>query len=157
LCWFDYARSCSFAEFPGPPGRTRSVHNATFREKPPDDRGNWVNCCPSTTSTPTGYEFLRRRLLKLRRCPGSSPLKPVRAKSNFSCSTLTASSPTAGSLFFSALSGTQQSVLQNCAQHGGEGGFCLHSESLIEAKGSHAHDGTSISLAPGRPEDRTHH
>jgi 3-deoxy-D-manno-octulosonate 8-phosphate phosphatase (KDO 8-P phosphatase) len=43
-----------------------------------------------------------------------------------------------------AQSGTQQSVLERSAQHGG---FGLHSTSLIEAKGFHAHDGTAISLA----------
>jgi len=44
-------------------------------------------------------------------------------------------------------SGTQQSVLEKSATHGGQGGFGLHSTSLIEAKGFHAHDGTAISLA----------
>ncbi|MGA2966211.1 MAG: HAD hydrolase family protein [Terriglobales bacterium] len=44
-------------------------------------------------------------------------------------------------------SGLQQSVLEKSAQHGGQGGFGLHSASLIEAKGFHAHDGTAISLA----------
>jgi len=48
---------------------------------------------------------------------------------------------------FPAPSGTQQSVLEQSAQHGGQGGFGLHSTSLIEAKGFHAHDGTAISLA----------
>ena len=48
---------------------------------------------------------------------------------------------------FPAPSGSQQSVLQQSAQHGGQGGFGLHSTSLIEAKGFHAHDGTGISLA----------
>ena len=48
---------------------------------------------------------------------------------------------------FPAPAGTQQSVLQQSAQHGGEGGFGLQSTSLIEAKGFHAHDGTAISLA----------
>jgi 3-deoxy-D-manno-octulosonate 8-phosphate phosphatase (KDO 8-P phosphatase) len=43
-----------------------------------------------------------------------------------------------------AQSGAQQSVLERSAQHGG---FGLHSTSLIEAKGFHAHDGTAISLA----------
>jgi 3-deoxy-D-manno-octulosonate 8-phosphate phosphatase (KDO 8-P phosphatase) len=48
-------------------------------------------------------------------------------------------------------SGVPQSVLERSA-HGsarpeGEGGFGLHSTSLIEAKGFHAHDGTAISLA----------
>jgi 3-deoxy-D-manno-octulosonate 8-phosphate phosphatase (KDO 8-P phosphatase) len=55
---------------------------------------------------------------------------------------------TDGKLFiFPAPAGVQQSVLQQSAQHGGQGGFGLHSESMIEAKGFHAHDGTSISLA----------
>ncbi|HET9407295.1 MAG TPA: HAD family hydrolase [Candidatus Sulfotelmatobacter sp.] len=55
---------------------------------------------------------------------------------------------TDGKLFiFPAPAGSQQSVLQQSAQHGGEGGFGFHSEALIEAKGFHAHDGTSISLA----------
>jgi 3-deoxy-D-manno-octulosonate 8-phosphate phosphatase (KDO 8-P phosphatase) len=44
-------------------------------------------------------------------------------------------------------SGAQQSVLEQSAQHGGQGGFGLNSTSLIEAKGFHAHDGTAISLA----------
>jgi 3-deoxy-D-manno-octulosonate 8-phosphate phosphatase (KDO 8-P phosphatase) len=44
-------------------------------------------------------------------------------------------------------SGAQQSVLEKSAQHGGQGGFGLHSPSLIEAKGFHAHDGTAISFA----------
>ena len=48
---------------------------------------------------------------------------------------------------FPAPAGTEQSALQQSAQHGGEGGFGLQSTSLIEAKGFHAHDGTAISLA----------
>jgi 3-deoxy-D-manno-octulosonate 8-phosphate phosphatase (KDO 8-P phosphatase) len=44
-------------------------------------------------------------------------------------------------------SGAQQSLLEKSAQHSGQGGFGLHSTSLIEAKGFHAHDGTAISLA----------
>jgi 3-deoxy-D-manno-octulosonate 8-phosphate phosphatase (KDO 8-P phosphatase) len=48
---------------------------------------------------------------------------------------------------FPAPSGAQQSVLEQSAQHGGQGGFGLHSASLIEAKGFHAHDGAGISLA----------
>jgi 3-deoxy-D-manno-octulosonate 8-phosphate phosphatase (KDO 8-P phosphatase) len=43
--------------------------------------------------------------------------------------------------------GAQQSILEKSAQQGGQGGFGLHSTSLIEAKGFHAHDGTAISLA----------
>ena len=55
---------------------------------------------------------------------------------------------TDGKLFiFPAQTGTPQSVLEQSAKHGGEGGFGFHSQSLIEAKGFHAHDGTSISLA----------
>lgn len=55
---------------------------------------------------------------------------------------------TDGKLFiFPAPAGAQQSVLQQSAQHGGQGGFGLYSQTLIEAKGFHAHDGTAISLA----------
>ena len=55
---------------------------------------------------------------------------------------------TDGKLFiFPAPSGSQQSVLEQSAKHGGEGGFGFHSQSMIEAKGFHAHDGASISLA----------
>ena len=48
---------------------------------------------------------------------------------------------------FPSPSGAQQSVLEQSAQHTGQGGFGLQSASLIEAKGFHAHDGTAISLA----------
>ena len=44
-------------------------------------------------------------------------------------------------------SGTQQSLFEKSAQQQDQGGFGLHSTSLIEAKGFHAHDGTAISLA----------
>jgi 3-deoxy-D-manno-octulosonate 8-phosphate phosphatase (KDO 8-P phosphatase) len=60
---------------------------------------------------------------------------------------------TDGKLFiFPAPPGTGQSVLDQKAQeqsakHAGQGGFGLNSQSMIEAKGFHAHDGTSISLA----------
>jgi 3-deoxy-D-manno-octulosonate 8-phosphate phosphatase (KDO 8-P phosphatase) len=55
---------------------------------------------------------------------------------------------TDGKLFiFPTPAGAQQSVLEKSAEHGGQGGFGLHSQSLIEAKGFHAHDGTAISLA----------
>src|ERR1043165_1207705 len=55
---------------------------------------------------------------------------------------------TDGKLFiFPAPAGAQQSVLEKAAGYGGEGGFGLHSTSMVEAKGFHAHDGTSISLA----------
>src|SRR5437870_13608311 len=55
---------------------------------------------------------------------------------------------TDGKLFiFPTPPGTQQTVQQHAAQHGGEGGFGLHSQTYIEAKGFHAHDGSAISLA----------
>ncbi len=49
--------------------------------------------------------------------------------------------------FFPAPAGIQQTTQAHAAKHGGEGGFGLHSESMVEAKGFHAHDGTAISLA----------
>jgi 3-deoxy-D-manno-octulosonate 8-phosphate phosphatase (KDO 8-P phosphatase) len=60
---------------------------------------------------------------------------------------------TDGKLFiFPAPAGSQPSVLDQkaqarSAQHSGQGGFGFHSQTLLEAKGFHAHDGTSISLA----------
>src|SRR5437588_6032514 len=55
---------------------------------------------------------------------------------------------TDGKLFiFPTPPGTQQTVQQHAAQHGGEGGFGLHSQTYVEAKSFHAHDGTAISLA----------
>jgi 3-deoxy-D-manno-octulosonate 8-phosphate phosphatase (KDO 8-P phosphatase) len=55
---------------------------------------------------------------------------------------------TDGKLFiFPAPGGAEQTVLEQAAKHGGQGGFGLHSQSLIEAKGFHAHDGVAISLA----------
>src|SRR5207245_10369504 len=55
---------------------------------------------------------------------------------------------TDGKLFiFPAPPQAQQTVQQQPAQHGGEGGFGLHSQTYIEAQGFHAHDGTAISLA----------
>jgi 3-deoxy-D-manno-octulosonate 8-phosphate phosphatase (KDO 8-P phosphatase) len=55
---------------------------------------------------------------------------------------------TDGKLFiFPAPAGALQSIPEPAAKHGGEGGFGLHSQTLIEAKGFHAHDGTAISLA----------
>jgi len=48
---------------------------------------------------------------------------------------------------FPAPSGIQQSIEEQAARHGGQGGFGLHSQSMIEAKGFHAHDGAGISLA----------
>ena len=55
---------------------------------------------------------------------------------------------TDGKLFiFPAPAGLQQSTQEHAAQHADQGGFGLVSQSLIEAKGFHAHDGTAISLA----------
>jgi 3-deoxy-D-manno-octulosonate 8-phosphate phosphatase (KDO 8-P phosphatase) len=55
---------------------------------------------------------------------------------------------TDGKLFiFPAPAGTQQVTQEHAAKHEGMGGFGLVSQSLIEAKGFHAHDGTAISLA----------
>lgn len=49
--------------------------------------------------------------------------------------------------FFPAPAGVQHSVPKQAAEHGGQGGFGLSSQNVIEAKGFHAHDGTAISLA----------
>jgi 3-deoxy-D-manno-octulosonate 8-phosphate phosphatase (KDO 8-P phosphatase) len=49
--------------------------------------------------------------------------------------------------FFPAPGGAQQTVQEHASKHGGQGGFGLHSQTIIEAKGFHAHDGTAISLA----------
>jgi len=48
---------------------------------------------------------------------------------------------------FPAPAGVQLSTQQHTRQHGGEGGFGFVSQSMVEAKGFHAHDGTAISLA----------
>jgi len=49
--------------------------------------------------------------------------------------------------FFPATPGTNLTTRDQAAKHGGEGGFGLASQNIIEAKGFHAHDGTAISLA----------
>ena len=55
---------------------------------------------------------------------------------------------TDGKLFiFPAPPGVEQSTQTQAAKHKGEAGFGLISQSLIEAKGFHAHDGTAISMA----------
>jgi 3-deoxy-D-manno-octulosonate 8-phosphate phosphatase (KDO 8-P phosphatase) len=55
---------------------------------------------------------------------------------------------TDGKLYiFPAPVGIQQSAQDHAAKHGGQGGFGLVSQSMIEAKGFHAHDGAAISLA----------
>src|SRR5437870_4995983 len=48
---------------------------------------------------------------------------------------------------FPAPAGAQQATEHHAPQQSGQGGFGLISQSMIEAKGFHAHDGTSISLA----------
>lgn len=55
---------------------------------------------------------------------------------------------TDGKLFiFPAPAGIQPAPSGHAAQHEDQGGFGFRSESMIEAKGFHAHDGASISLA----------
>src|SRR5262249_36859628 len=55
---------------------------------------------------------------------------------------------TDGKLFiFTAPPGAQQTIFEQAGKHGRQGGFGLHSQTLLEAKGFHAHDGTAISLA----------
>ena len=49
--------------------------------------------------------------------------------------------------FFPARLGAPQTIQEHAAKHGGEGGFGLASETIVEAKGFHAHDGTAISMA----------
>lgn len=49
--------------------------------------------------------------------------------------------------FFPAPGGAQLSTQQHAQKHGGEGGFGIVSQNMVEAKGFHAHDGTAISLA----------
>src|SRR5436305_11811891 len=55
---------------------------------------------------------------------------------------------TDGKIFiFPAPSGVEQPTRRDLPQHTDQGGLGLVSQSLIEAKGFHAHDGTAISLA----------
>jgi 3-deoxy-D-manno-octulosonate 8-phosphate phosphatase (KDO 8-P phosphatase) len=48
---------------------------------------------------------------------------------------------------FPAPAGAQPTSEQHAAQHEDEGGFGFGSQTMIEAKGFHAHDGTAFSLA----------
>jgi len=48
---------------------------------------------------------------------------------------------------FPAPAGAQQATEHHAPQQSGQGGFGLVSQSMIEAKGFHAHDGSAISLA----------
>jgi len=55
---------------------------------------------------------------------------------------------TDGKIFvFPTPAGIQQATQEHAARHADKGGFGVVSQSLIEAKGFHAHDGTAISLA----------
>jgi 3-deoxy-D-manno-octulosonate 8-phosphate phosphatase (KDO 8-P phosphatase) len=55
---------------------------------------------------------------------------------------------TDGKIFiFPAPGGTEPTIEEQASRHGGQAGFGVHSETMIEAKGFHAHDGTAISLA----------
>src|SRR5882672_5063112 len=55
---------------------------------------------------------------------------------------------TDGKLFiFPAPGGSRQTTHEHAAQQEDRGGFAFLSQTLIEAKGFHAHDGTAISLA----------
>lgn len=49
--------------------------------------------------------------------------------------------------FFPAPASVSQSTREHASQHDGQGGFGLASETIVEAKGFHAHDGTAISFA----------
>src|SRR6266404_4136502 len=49
--------------------------------------------------------------------------------------------------FFPAPASAQQTIHEQAAKHAGQGGFGLHSQTVVEAKGFHAHDGTAICLA----------
>jgi len=48
---------------------------------------------------------------------------------------------------FPAPAGARQATQQQAAQYEDKGGFGLLSQTMIEAKGFHAHDGTAVSLA----------
>src|SRR5437588_4209261 len=48
--------------------------------------------------------------------------------------------------FFPAPAGAEQSTRAHAAEHADRAGYAIHSASVIEAKGFHAHDGTAISL-----------
>ena len=54
---------------------------------------------------------------------------------------------TDGKLFFFPTPAGVQTTQRQAARQGGEGGFGLASQSMVEAKGFHAHDGAAISLA----------
>ncbi len=49
--------------------------------------------------------------------------------------------------FFPAPAGAHLPTQQHAQQRGGEGGFGIVSQNMVEAKGFHAHDGAAVSLA----------
>src|SRR5579864_3595393 len=49
--------------------------------------------------------------------------------------------------FFPAPAGAHLPTQPHTQKHGGEGGFGIVSQNMVEAKGFHAHDGAAISLA----------
>ena len=49
--------------------------------------------------------------------------------------------------FFPAPAGAHLPTQEHAQQHGGEGGFGIVSQNMVEAKGFHAHDGAAVSLA----------
>jgi len=55
---------------------------------------------------------------------------------------------TDGTIFlFPSPAGAQQSVAEQAASRADDGGYAIYSQSMVEAKGFNAHDGTAISLA----------
>jgi 3-deoxy-D-manno-octulosonate 8-phosphate phosphatase (KDO 8-P phosphatase) len=55
--------------------------------------------------------------------------------------------PAPGGLETRSVASSNSTLLERSAQQIGQSGFGIHSATLIEAKGFHAHDGTGISLA----------
>jgi 3-deoxy-D-manno-octulosonate 8-phosphate phosphatase (KDO 8-P phosphatase) len=85
-------------------------------------------------------------MLESWRCPKHNPPRLGPRKSN--CYSDVNGILIDGKLYiFPPPAGIQQSTQQQAAKHAGHGGFGSVSQSLIEAKGFHAHDGTAISLA----------
>ena len=101
---------------------------------------------PSTTSNPNVSRALFARTAKIAPMPKKLSVQARARKVKLLLFDVDGVL-TDGKLFiFPAPPGTQQ-ALQHSAKPEGEAGFGFHSQSLIEAKGFHAHDGTSISLA----------
>ena len=86
-------------------------------------------------------------MLESRRCPKRRPPK-LRARKIKLLLFDVDGVLTDGKLYiFPAPAGIQQSTQDQAAKQSAQGGFALVSQSLIEAKGFHAHDGAAISLA----------